>query len=125
MKALEIPLDEFLGFGVCDLELAGEGVRPLAVNRCEIDRLRPGTHLLRHLLERDIEDEGRCLPVNVAAGTEGLNERGIIREMRQQAQLDLRVVGGNERPPAAGDEASPDVPSQLSANRDVLKIRFA
>src|SRR3954464_15858481 len=45
--------------------------------------------------------------------------------MREETQLDLRVVGGEERPILSRNESAPNVAAKLAANRDVLEIRVA
>ena len=83
---------------------------------------RASAHLGRHLLGRDAEDDRRGLAVNVAALAERLDEAGIAREMRHEAQLDLRVVGDEELPAAPGDETAADRLAARGADRDVLEI---
>src|SRR6185312_15151438 len=38
---------------------------------------------------------------------------------------DLRVVRRNERPALAWNESTSDVPTELAANRNILKVRIA
>src|SRR5512132_949712 len=45
--------------------------------------------------------------------------------MRQEAQLDLGVVGNEQRPPRTRDESAPDVAAELSPDGDVLQIWIA
>jgi hypothetical protein len=47
----------------------------------------------------------------------------LAREMREDAQLDLRVVRGHERQPSCGHERGADPPPQLRADRDVHEVR--
>ena len=105
--------------------LPRERVRTLSVDRGEVDGLRARAHILRNLVERHVEDQRRGLAVNVTAGSERLHECFIVRQVREQPQLDLRVVGRDEPPPGARDEAAPDVPPELSPDRDVLQVRIA
>ena len=63
--------------------------------------------------------------VDVEARLERLDERGIAREMREHAQLDLRVVGGDQHVSGLGDERGADLASERRADRDVLQIRIA
>ena len=50
---------------------------------------------------------------------------GSRREVREQPQLDLRVVGGEQRPALARNEAAPNVAAELAPDRDVLQVRVA
>src|SRR6266700_4821252 len=100
----EVLLDELFRFILGDAELTRERERALPVNGRKIDRLGPGSHLGRHLVLGDVENDGRGLAVDVPALREGLDERGIAREMRQQTQLDLRVIGRQQHRSGLGDE---------------------
>src|SRR5689334_17916740 len=124
MIALEIAFDEFLRLGVGNLELARQGVRALAVDRCEVDRLGARAHLFGDLLDGNVEDQRRGLTVYVAAGAERLDERGIVGEVRKESQLDLRIIGGDERPAAPRNEAAANVATELTPNRNVLEVRL-
>ena len=81
-EALEVTIDECSCLGVRDLELPGERVRPLSVNRREVDRLGARSHLRGDGVDRDVKDERGGLSMNVTAGLEGLHECRVIREMR-------------------------------------------
>src|SRR6185369_352653 len=96
----------------------------LAVDRGEVDRLGTAAHVGRDLFRWDAEDERSRLSVNVPAPLERLDERRIAREVRHEAQLDLRVVGNEEHPALARHEATPDRFAALSAHRDVLEVRL-
>jgi len=63
---------------VRDPQLPRQRVRPLAVNGREVDRLRAAAHVRRHLLERNLEDGGRRLAVNVTTAHERGDERRIV-----------------------------------------------
>ena len=67
----------------------------------------------------------RRLIVNVVAAPERLGERFIVGQVRQDAQLDLRIVGRNQHVPGVRDERAADLASKLGANRDVLQVRVA
>ena len=124
-EALEVRLDECLGFGVLHLELTRERMRALAVDGREVDRLRARPHLRCHRFERHGEDDARRLPVDVAARAERIDERGIMREMGEQPQLDLRVVRGQHVPAFTRNESPADVLAELATDRDVLEVRIA
>ena len=68
--------------------------------------------------------------MDVAALAEGLGELLVPREVREDAELDLAVVGGEQDPAAvlvglAGDEGRAQATSALGADRDVLQVRLA
>src|SRR5579864_3955600 len=63
--------------------------------------------------------------MDVSTGAEGIDECRVGGEMCEQTELDLRVVGGDQLPTRARNEAAPDVSTELAPNRDVLKIWIA
>src|SRR5205085_8858785 len=65
--------------------------------------------------------QGRAI-VDVLTRLERLDERGLVGQVCQHAQLDLRVVRGNQHVPGSGDKRPPNLASELGANRDVLKV---
>ena len=67
----------------------------------------------------------RRLVVDVVAAREGGGERFVARQVRQHAQLDLRVVGRDQHVSGFGDERAADLPAQRRADRDVLQVRIA
>ena len=49
----------------------------------------------------------------------------VAREVRQHAQLDLRVVGRDQHVAGLGDERAADLAPELGADRDVLQVGIA
>ena len=88
-EALEIRVDKRLRLDVRQLELPRQGVRPLPVDRGEVDRLRARAHLASHLGQLHAEDDRGRLPVDITACFKRRHERRITRQMRQQTQFDL------------------------------------
>ena len=84
----------------------------LAARRCSA-RLRHRAHAENFL---------RGARVDVLAGAKGFDEHGVLGEMRQDAQLDLRVVGGEQRPAGLGDERGANLAAELGAHGDVLQV---
>src|SRR6266403_425177 len=119
----EVLLDESLRVILGDAELAGQGEWPLPVDRGEVDRLRAGAHVRRDLVVRHAEDERRSLAVDVPALLEGFDERRVAREMGQQSQLDLRVVGREQQRPGRSDEGAANGFAARGAHRDILQVR--
>ena len=60
--------------------------------------------------------------MHILATTEDLLQRLLARDVRQQPQFDLGVVGGHEQVSGLGDEAGADLASQRRADRDVLEV---
>src|SRR4051794_28225142 len=125
MEALEVSIDERTCFRVRDLQLSRQRVRSLSVNRCEVDGLRAGAHLRGDAVDRNVENERGRLTMDVTARLKRLHECRIVREMGQQAQLDLRIVRPHEQPSPTRDETTADVAAKLTSDRNVLQVWIA
>ena len=68
-------------------------------------------------------DEGRRAQVHVRAGGEGVHQLRIVGQVREDAKLDLRVVGAEDDPARRRDEGRADRPPELGADGDVLQVR--
>ena len=55
-------------------------------------------------------------------GAVGLDQQLVAGEVRQQPQLDLRVVGGEQNVAGLGDEGGANLAAQLGADGNVLQI---
>ena len=108
-----------------DLEPRREAEVRHAVEQAEVDRLGHAALVAVDVAERaDVEDLPRGEVVNVLASVNAGAHRFVAREMRHQAQLDLRVVGGEQHAVGrAGDERAPDLTPELAAHRNVLQVR--
>ena len=53
-----------------------------------------------------------------------LQQARIAGQVRHDAQLDLRIVGGDQRVARRRDEGLADAPALRGADRDVLQIRI-
>ena len=105
-------------------QLLRQPVGGQAVGQPVVHRLDPAAHLHGDLAGRHAEDPGRRLGVEVMAGGERLLQRGVAGQVGHDPQLDLAVVGGEQRLVAAADhEALPDPAALLGADRDVLQVR--
>src|SRR3981081_4182759 len=56
--------------------------------------------------------------------TVGFAEQRIAREVSEQAEFDLRVVGGEQHMSGLGDEGGADAASEFGAGGNVLQIRI-
>src|SRR5262245_9120094 len=104
-------------------QLSRERVRALAVDRREVDRLGSPTHLARDVTDVDAENDRGGLAVDVATRLERGDECRIAGKVRQQAKLDLRIVGDEELPSRLGHESAADVATEFAAYRNVLEVR--
>jgi len=53
---------------------------------------------------------------------ESLDEHGVFRKMRHDAQLDLRVVRGQQHFPFLGNEGGANLAPQFAPYRNILQI---
>src|SRR5207237_1305748 len=122
-KAFEIVLDECLRFGERDAELSGERECALPINRREIDRLGARTHVAGHGGLTNPQHHGGGLAMDVAATLKCRYKGRVIGKMRQQAELDLRVIGGEQQVARRRDERAPNLATATRADGDVLQVR--
>ena len=61
--------------------------------------------------------------MNIEPLGEGLAKLRDVRDVGEQAQLDLAVVSRNNLLPRCGHEGGADFPPVLGADRDVLQVR--
>ena len=54
---------------------------------------------------------------------ERLAQLRLAGDVREDPQLDLRVVGRESREPGLGDEGAADLAAELGADRDRLEVR--
>ncbi len=123
-EALEVGVHQALRLGGLDAELLGEPVGGQAVGEAVGHRLDLAAHLGVDGAAGDLEDLGGDGGVEVLAGGEGLDQCLVLGEVGHDPQLDLRVVGGEQRLVALADDEGPaDHPALLGADRDVLQVR--
>src|SRR5262249_51345824 len=123
---LRMPREELLEVGLRLLggnrEPAREAEGGHAVDHGEVGGLGHVSLLRRHLRRIDPEDLGSGAPVNVLAAPERLDQTLLPADVSQDAELDLRVVGGKELPARFGHERGADAAAELGADRDVLDV---
>src|SRR5713101_3812099 len=123
--AREIGVDEFRGFLLLDAQLLREPEWGKAVNDAEVDGLGGAAvlRILRHWPHA--ENFLRRPRVDVFTVAESLDQHGVFRKMRHNAQLDLRIVRREQYLSFLGDEGGANLPSQLGSNRNVLQVGIA
>ena len=96
------------------------------VDDAEIDRLGDPAHRFVDGRLVDVEDP-RCHGlVNVEVVREGPAQGRIVGIMREDPQLDLRIIGRQELPAGlARDERLADLAAVLGAHRDILQVGVA
>ena len=117
----EVFVDEVLRLVARHPHARGQAEVAHAIGDAEVEHLRDIPLLLRHLALGDAEAQRRGPSMDVDAFTERLRELGVAGHMREDAQLDLRVVRGHEREiGVARDERAPDAPAERRTDGDVL-----
>ena len=118
----EIRVDHLTRLGHGDIERLGQAVCLLAVHDAEVHRLGAAAQLWGDLVHGDAENARRRLGVEVLALVEGAHQVFVAREVRQQPELDLRVVDRHEHRPLLDREGALDRMAQLGAGGDVLQV---
>ena len=78
-------------------------------------------------IERTVRTEhafGRAI-VDVDAIAKCVDQRAVAGQMREDAELDLRIVGGNQHVVRLGDKRAPDLAAKRRPNRNVLQVGIA
>ena len=105
-----------------DTQLAPQPEGADAIDDAEIDRLgTPPRHRV-HAGHRNAEHLAGGAGVDVLALQETFLQLRNIRDMRQQPQLDLRIIGADQHISGLGDEGAADAAAFLGPHRDVLQI---
>src|SRR5581483_1350099 len=120
--AVEVFVDVVAGGALVDGELRGEAEGRDAVDNAEVDGLGAGAGLFAHGGGVDFEDLGGGEGVDVFASAVGVEEERVLREVRHEAELDLRVVGGHEEVAGRGDEGGANLAADGGADGDVLQV---
>ena len=105
-------------------QLRGEPEGGDSVDDAEVDGLGAIARFLVHLFDGDAEDFARGERVDVDVFRVGAHQQRIAAEMREQPQLNLRVVGGKQLGARGGDESGANFAAELGADGNVLEIRI-
>ena len=122
--ALEVAFDVARRLLARNAEVARESVVTQPVDDAEVDGLCAAALLPRHLRERYAEHLRRRACVDVLSRAECVDHGLVARHMREDAQLDLRVVRREECVIARArrKERTYGAPF-LRAHGDILKVR--
>ena len=124
-EAFLVPVDDLTGLAVGNAEPAREPEGGDAVDDPEVDHLRAAALLFGDLVEFDAVDLGGDGLVDVLPLAEGVDERLVLGQVRQQTQLDLRIVRADKHAVLRRDKRFADFPADVGADRDVLQVRVA
>ena len=117
--------DDFLRFLSRDADALRQSPRLDCISDGEVDYLRKPTRFSQFFIGLRAKNESRRARVNVFAFLKRFEHHRILRDVGQQTQLELRVVGRNDLVSLLCHERAPNTPSHFTANRNVLKIRIA
>ena len=121
----EVSVDQVLGFLAAQMQALREAEGRDAVHNAEVRRLGPSTLLPRHFGQRNAVDLRRGGGMDVVSVAEGLHEVSVLAEVRHDAELDLRVVRGDDDAlRRARDERLADLLAAFGADGDVLQVRI-
>jgi hypothetical protein len=121
-ERLEVLIEEPLPLDDRDPEPRREFLRSHPVDDPEVDRLRRGALFVRDLVDRNVENHRRGHGVEIDPVADRLHQGLVLRDLREENHLDLRVIRVDHLPTFRTDERAPDeirVP-----RRDVLEIRI-
>ena len=122
----KILVNQFGSFFARDTQLFAEAKRADAVYDAEVDGLGIAAQVLAHLFHRDAVDFGSGGGMNVVVVGEGVNHVAVMGKGGDDAQLDLRVVGGQQDiVVVAGHKGAADFAAPFGAYGDVLQVRIA
>ncbi len=107
-----------------DVQVGRQAEGAHAVDQAEVDDLGVAALFALHVRGRDAEDLGGRRAVDVFAIGKGLEHRGVARDMRHDAQFDLRIVGRDDHAAGRRDERFADTAPFGIAHRDILQVRL-
>ena len=121
-KAIQVGVDEVLCLLARDVEPVGQAVIGEAVDDPVVDHLGLGAHRCVQLPGRHAEDLGGRRRVHVLAALEDLAQDRLVGDVREHAQLDLRVVHRDQQLAGRRLEAAADLAPQRRAYGHVLHV---
>ena len=119
-ETAEVVGDELLGLGLRNLQAVGETEGGDAVQNPEVDGLGGAAHVGGNLLFVNAVDMGGHRRVDILVVAEGFDHALVLAHVRDDAELDLRVVGGEQHVAIGGHERLADVAAALGTHGDVL-----
>ena len=123
---LEITINHILSLFETDSQALGQAERLLAIDDAEVYGLRATAQLRGDLFHGNAEHARGGVGMEVGARAERIYQVLVARQMREQAKLDLRVVGRNEHVALAQrHEASTHAATEIGAHGNVLQVRIA
>ena len=122
-EAREVRVDVRLRLLLRDVQVLGEPEGRDPVDDPEVDHLGDRPLVLRQGRRLLAEDLGRGRRVDVLAAEERLAQLRLARDVSEDPELDLRVVGREQAVSGLRDERGADLAPELGADRDRLQVR--
>ena len=120
-----VVVDDFFGLATADAQVLRQAESPLPVDDAEVDCFGFAAHFTVDLGNVNAKYFRCCGGVDVDLIVEGLNHAVIIAQRSNYAQLNLTVVGREQKVLAVtGNEGLAHGTSAFGANRNVLKVRI-
>ena len=107
-----------------DLQVRRQPESAHAIDQAEVDHLGVAALLGLHLFRRNAEDLGGRGAVDVLAFGKGAQHRFVARDVRHDAQLDLRIVGRDDHAARRRNKGFADAAAFGGAHGNVLQIRI-
>src|SRR5262249_1990624 len=118
----EVGIDKASRLVARDMQSLGKANSAHPIQDTEVDRFRQPPHLGGNVLLGDAMNLHRNGGVNVLVVSEGLAHRLIAGKMSEQAQLNLRVIGGQKSPTLLRQKRLANLLPHFSTDRNVLQI---
>ena len=121
--ALLVLGQELLGFALAHAGFPSEALGSHAVNHTEVDGFAEPAFVRADLVFVQQQPGGQR--VHVVAAAVGLLQHLFAREVGEDPQFDLGVVGAEQGPALLGQEGLADAPAVLGAHGNVLQVGVA
>ncbi len=92
----KVALDIILGFFSADAQFFAQAKFRLPINDAKVHRFGITAHFLGHVLHSHAKHLRSRAAVNIFIVAEALRQHRVLGHMSQNAQLDLRIVGGHQ-----------------------------
>src|SRR6266436_2649744 len=119
----DIGADELLGFSGFDAQLLREAECGETVNDAKINDLSLAAVVRGDQQRRNAKNLGGCEGMDVVSAAKGFDQQRVFRIVGEQAELNLRVVRGQQDVAGLGGEGSTDLTAKFGANGNVLQVR--
>ncbi len=122
MVLLKISVDEFFGFALLNAKLLRQAERRKPVHDTEVHRLGAAAVFSVNQHRRHAEDLRRGERMDVITAAKSFHQQSVFRKVRQQAQFNLRIIGGEQYMARLSDNRRANFTAQLGANRNILQV---